>query len=137
MTDNVTEIFTTVKNCEQQFPYEKGIYVLVHKNGIVTILEIPMDVHIYISKTFYNYLEKQGKLTFSHHFCNYATYNSSMKSNVLNYTLSRMPFPKRLIELGTTATYEKFSQITVAGNQRLLDLLSSKQGELYATTYFY
>ena len=48
-----------------------------------------------------------------------------------------MPFPKRLIELGTTATYEKFSQITVTGNQRLLDLLSSKQGELYATMYFY
>ena len=87
MADNVTEIFTTVKNCEQQFPYKKGRYFLVHKNVIVTILEIPMDVYIYISKTFYNYLEKQGKLIFSHHFCNYATYNSSMKSNVLNYGL--------------------------------------------------
>ena len=48
-----------------------------------------------------------------------------------------MTFPNRLIELGMTTTYKKFSQVTVTGNQRLLDLLSSKQGELYPTMYFY
>ena len=48
-----------------------------------------------------------------------------------------MLFPKRLIERGTTATYEKFNLTNVTSDQRLLYLLPHKQGKLYATTYFF
>ena len=48
-----------------------------------------------------------------------------------------MLFRKRLIELGTIATYKKFNLINVTDDQRLLDLSPAKQSELYATSYFY
>lgn len=48
-----------------------------------------------------------------------------------------MLFPKRLIELGTIATYEKSNLINVTNDQKLLDLSLPKQSELYATSYFY
>ena len=72
--------------------------------------------------TEYNYLH-----------ANYKSLFNTSQGNTQNHLL----FPKRLIERGTTPTYQKFNLTKVTSIKGLLDLLPPKQGELYATTYFY